>query len=51
MKPGDFIAIHTEDGCIIGRMILDDGEFVTADIGGNIFEGIPKNICTLWVSV
>lgn len=55
MKPGDFIAIHTPDGTFIAKMISNDGDTITADVGtvfGNqIFYGIPKDIVTLYLSV
>ena len=44
MKPGDFIDVHFEHSCLVGKMLSDDGvEFDNA-----IIEGIPKKICTLW---
>lgn len=51
MKTGDFIAIYTEEGCLIGRLISDEGKSVTASIGNKEFYDIPKNIVTPWVSV
>lgn len=55
MKPGDFIALHTPDGTFVAKMISDDGDTITAEVGtvfGNqVFYGIPKDIVTLHLSV
>lgn len=55
MKPGDFIAIHTPDGTFIAKMISDDGDTITAEVGtvfrNQIFYGIPKDIVTPYFSV
>ena len=55
MKPGDFIAIHTDEGCKIAKMISDEGDTITAEcgtvFGKQVFYGIPKEICTLHVAV
>ena len=50
MEPGDFIDIHTSDGCVIAKFVSDEGDTITAEIGtvdGNkVFYGIPKEIVT-----
>ena len=55
MKAGDFIAIHTPDGTFVAKMISDEGDTVTAEVGmiyGNeVFYGIPKSIVTLHLSI
>ena len=55
MKPGDFIDIHTPDGCVIAKLVSDDGDTVTARIGTIIgeqtFYEIPKEIVTPFKSV
>lgn len=55
MKPGDFIDIHTPDGCVIAKLVSDDGDTVTARIGTIIgeqtFYEIPKEIVTLFKNV
>lgn len=47
MKPGDFIALHTPDGTFIAKMVSDDGDTITAEVGtvfGNQqFRGILIN--------
>ena len=52
MKPGDFIDIHTPDGCLIAILISDEGETVTAELGTvygkQVFYGIPKEIVSLF---
>lgn len=56
MTTGDFVSVHTEDGCVIGRFISDDGDTVTVElnqigIGAVCFYGIPKEIVTLYATV
>lgn len=55
MKPGDFIALHTAEGTFVARLISDDGETITAEVGtvfGNqVFYGVPKNIVSLHICV
>lgn len=52
MKPGDFIDIHTPDGCVIGILVSDEGETITAELdtvfGKQEFYGIPKEIVSLF---
>lgn len=51
MKTGDFVAIHAEEGCFIGKLISEEGKSVTVSIGNNEFYNVPRSIVTLWVSV
>lgn len=51
MKPGDFVDVHTSEGCYIGRLVSDDGDFLTVEIGTCTVYGIPKDFVTLWLSV
>lgn len=51
MKPGDFIDVHFEYGCLVGKMLSDDGDTITAEFDNGICEGIPKKICTLWYAI
>lgn len=56
MKVGDFVSVHFEDGCHIGTLESDDGDFVTVSfktITGDraIMSEIPKKYCSLYVSV
>lgn len=48
MKPGDFIDVHFEHSCLVGKMLSDDGDTITVEFDNAIIEGIPKKICTLW---
>lgn len=51
MKPGDFIDVHFEHSCLVGKMLSDDGDTITVEFDNGIIEGIPKKICTLWIAV
>ncbi len=55
MKPEDFVALHTPNGTFVAKMISDDGDTITAEVGtvfGNqIFYGIPKDVVTLYLSM
>ena len=51
MKIGDFVDVHFDFGCLIGRLISDEGDTVSVEFDNGICEGIPKDKCTLWVSV
>ena len=51
MKVGDFVDVHFEQGCVIGRLLSDDGDTVTVSFDNGILEGIPKGLCTLWVAI
>jgi len=57
VKQGDFVDIHFKDGCLIGRVVSDNGNTISASFGINnsediaIVEDIPKSICTLMLSV
>ena len=50
MKTGDYVDVHFETGCQIGKFISDEGETVTVELGtifGKIImSDIPKNIVT-----
>ena len=51
MKPNDFVDVHFEDGCKIGRLLSDEGNTVTVSFGNAIVTDIPKELCSEWVSV
>lgn len=51
MKSGDFVDVHFSEGCKIGKLLSDDGDTVTVEFGNAVCEGIPKELCTLWVVV
>ena len=51
MKIGDFVDVHFDYGCVVGRLLSDDGDTVTVEFDNGICEGIPKEKCNLWVSV
>lgn len=51
MKVGDFVDVHFEQGCVIGRLLSDDGNTVTVLFGDGILEEIPKDVVTLWVAI
>ena len=51
MKSGDFVDVHFPDGCLIGKLISDDGKTVTVEFDNGILTDIPKEIVTEWVSV
>ena len=55
MKTGDFVDVHFDAGCQIGRFVSDDGDTVTVKLGtvlGDIIMSeIPKNKVTLWLEV
>lgn len=51
MKPGDFVDVHTSEGCCIGRLVSDDGDFLTVAFDACTVCGIPKYFVTLWLSV
>lgn len=55
MKTGDFVDVHFETGCKIGRLVSDEGDTVTVKLGtvlGDIvMTEIPKNIVTLYMEV
>lgn len=51
MKPGDFVDVRFEYGCVIGKLLSDDGDTVTVSFDNGILEGIPKDVVTLWVAI
>lgn len=51
MKPNDFVDVHFEDGCKIGRLLSDEGSTVTVSFGNAIVTDVPKELCSEWVSV
>ena len=54
MKSGDFVNVHLESGCVIGKLISINEETATVTVefgGGLIMSEIPKSKCTLWVSI
>lgn len=51
MKIGDFVDVHFDFWCVIGKLISDEGDTVSVEFDNGICEGIPKEKCTLLVSV
>lgn len=52
MKIGDYVDVHLDEGCCIGKLISDDGETVTVEFDNGIaLTDIPKEIVSEWVSV
>lgn len=51
MKIGDYVDVHLDEGCCIGKLILDDGETVTVEFDNGILTDIPKEIVNKWVCV
>lgn len=56
MKPGDYVDVHFEEGCQIGRFVSDEGDTVSVLLGTATGEyitlsGIPKNMVALWMAV
>lgn len=52
MEKGDFVAVHTDSGCIVGKFYSDDGDVCSIDFGKDgIAYGVPKGIVTLYVKV
>ena len=39
-----FVYVHTENGCIVGRNIEETDTTITVEVGGIIIENISKNI-------
>ena len=56
MKPGDFVTVHLDDGCQVGRLYSDDVETVSVTLGlvtGEeiVMYGIPKKLVTLYLAL
>lgn len=41
-----FVAVHTDDGCIICKNIEETDTTITVEVGDYIIECIPKDIVT-----
>ena len=52
MKKGDFVDVHFDSGCQIGKLISDNGNTMTVKLGTDrgtiITMDIPKERVTLW---
>ena len=56
MKNGDFVSVHFDSGCQIGRFISDEGDTVSVSLGtitGEtiVMTDIPKQMVTLHVAI
>ena len=54
MEKGDFVAVHLDMGCQIGKFISSEGDTVTVNLctalGEIYMTGIPKERVTLYQS-
>ena len=54
MKKGDFVDVHFDSGCEIGKLVSDNGDTVTVKLGTvrgtTVMSEVPKERVTLWVS-
>ena len=52
MKKGDFVDVHFDSGCQIGKLISDNGNTMTVKLGTDrgtiIMMDIPKERITPW---
>lgn len=44
-----FVAVHTEGGCVVCRNIKETDTTITVEINGIIIDNIPKNIVINYV--
>lgn len=50
--PGDYVEVHTEYGCLVGKFISDDGDTYTIEFDhGFLLHGVPKQKCDIWVKI
>ena len=51
MKQGDFVDVHLEQGCVIGKVLEVRDGVVDVEFGNDILIDVPFEIVTPWVTV
>lgn len=51
MKPGDFVDVHMEEGCAIGKVLEIRDGVVDVEFDNGILTDIPRDVVTPWVSI
>ena len=51
MKHGDFVDVHMEEGCMIGKVLEVRDGVVDVEFGNDILIDVPLEVVTPWVTV
>lgn len=49
MKQGDFVDVHMEDGCVIGKVLEIRDGVMDVEFDNGILTDVPLEVVTLWV--
>ena len=51
IKVGDFVGVHLDGGTCVGELLSFENDLATVAFDNAILEDIPRELCTLFVSV